>query len=76
MGIILLDFIKNKLYFLKKKWNASKKLGINSKNACTTKIQTMFLIDPPFLLIEKYNLFFTFFFSFVYFKRYHLFKII
>ena len=32
MEIILLDFIK------KNKWNAFKKLGINSKNACTTKI--------------------------------------
>ena len=52
--------------------NASTKLGINNKNACTTKIQTMVLIDSPFVVIENYN----FFSSFVYAKRYHLFKII
>ena len=63
MRIIVLDFIQNKCDFLKDKQNASKKLGINSKSSCTTKIQTMFLIDPPFLLIEKYNLFFYFFFG-------------
>ena len=42
--------------------NESKKLGINNKNACTTKIQTMVLIDSPFLLIENYFFFFYFFF--------------
>ena len=62
MRIILLDFIKNKHDFLKNKQNASKKLRIHNKNACTTKIHIMFLIDPTFLLIEKYNFFFTFFF--------------
>ena len=56
--------------------NASTSLGINNKNACTTKIQTMVLIDSPFLLIENYNFFLSFFFSFVYAERYHLFKII
>ena len=75
MRIILLDFIKNKHDFLKIKQNASKKLRIHNKNACTTKIHIMFLIDPTFLLIEKYN-FFLLFFSFVYAKHYHLFKII
>ena len=64
MRIILLDFFKNKHDFLKNKRNASKKLRINNKNACTTKIHIMFLIDPTFLLIEKYNLFFYFFFFF------------
>ena len=42
------------------------------------QIQTFFFIDPPFLLLQKYNLFFTFLFSFslVHVNRHHLFKII
>ena len=53
--------------------NASTKLGINNKNACTTKIQTMVLIDSPFLLIENYNFFFLLFMPnvIIYLKSYN-----